>query len=860
VPLLVLTLLAALLWASPGHATPQVEEGISLRLARQRAGRVSNLRCSLSFELHPGMESVEGRVLLRFNLRGPRLPLVLDFAGAPLGKISCNGALLGAGRVRMEGDHWIFPAALLRPGANTIEARFRSAVAASGTPLTVYRGTASGEEFLYTLLVPSDAHRLFPCFDQPDLKARFRLELALPEEWAAVSNTPLAGEAQEEGSGRKRLRFAPTPPLSTYLFAFAAGPFQVLDGPGSLRIFVRPSKRAELDAATLFNLQARSLARLEEDFGIPFPFPKLDAVLVPGFPYGGMEHAGCIFYRESALAFDHVPTERERIRRSTLVYHEVAHQWFGDLVTMKWFDDLWLKEGFATFTAYQLLAVLEPEQKAWLRFGQFVEPAALRVDATAGTTPIYQELSNLNEAKSNYGPIVYNKAPAVLRALESDLGGEAFRRGLHAFLECHAWGNARWGDLMKALERASGRDLSAWSRRWILARGLPRVRAEWALDEGGRIASFRLRQESSLGDGGLWPLSLEVLTVFPDGSREIVSAQGSGAEIPVAALRGKPRPAWVLPNPQGKAYGLFLLDGPSAGALLTAVVEEEGPLVRAAAFRALLETVRAGELDPARFAGTALELVRRERDPATHAGELGALAGVLEHYLTKERAAPLWAETSALLLGQLRAGELAGMELATFRELVRFPGDDAVLELCRCLLDGKASLPGLELGAQDRFLAVAALFAAGAPDAASRLEALEKAGGDVGRYAFQARAAEADPASKARAFASFLDPGGPPEQWVQESLPFFHWPGQEALTLPFLARALEKVEWVKRQRKIFFMPAWIEAFVNGHGSREALEVVEAFLARNLDLDADIRRKILQSLDELRRSVRLKEKW
>ncbi|MFQ5748205.1 MAG: M1 family aminopeptidase [Planctomycetota bacterium] len=859
-PLLVPLLLAALLLGFPGHAAAEVEGGISQRLARERAGRVSNLRCSLSFELHPGMASVEGRILLRFDLQGPRLPLVRDFAGAPLGKISCNGALLGAGRVRIEGDHWIFPAALLRPGANTIEARFRSAVAASGTPLTVYRGTAPGEEFLYTLLVPSDAHRLFPCFDQPDLKARFRLELSLPEDWAAVSNTPLVGEARAEGSGLKRLRFAPTPPLSTYLFAFAAGPFQVLGGPGSLRLFVRPSKRAELDAATLFDLHARSLARLEEDFGIPFPFPKLDAVLVPGFPYGGMEHAGCIFYRESALIFDHAPTERERIRRSTLVYHEVAHQWFGDLVTMRWFDDLWLKEGFATFTAYHLLAALEPERRAWLRFQQFVEPAALRVDATLGTTPIYQELSNLDEAKSNYGPIVYNKAPAVLRALESDLGGEAFRRGLHAFLARHAWGNARWDDLVKALERASGRDLSAWSRRWILARGLPRVRARWTLDGEGRIASFSLRQESVLGDGGLWPLSMEVLAVFSGGAREIVPAEGSGAEIPVPELRGKPQPAWVLPNPRGKAYGLILLDGRSAEALLAAVGEEEDPLVRAAAFRALLETVRAGELDPACFAQTALELVRRERDPATHAGELRALVRVLEHYLPKARAAPLRAKASALLLGQLRARDLAGMELATFRELARFPGDDAVLGLCRGLLDGKESIPGLKLGPQDRFLAVAALFAAGAPDAASLLEALERTGGDVGRYAFQARAAQADPAAKARVFTSFLDPGGPPEQWVQESLSFFHWPGQEALTLPFLAPALEKVEWLKRRRKIFFMPAWIEAFVNGHGSREALGTVEGFLARHPDLDPDIRRKMLQSLDELRRAVRLKETW
>ena len=421
----------------------QPDPGISSALARERANRVSKVAYELTFHCAPRADKVRGTVRLLFDLPDapPKTPVVLDFRGDDLGEVSVNGVEIT--EIRQRHNHVLLPPDALNPGRNEFNASFTSRVAATGTPLSSYRDATHDEEFVYTLLVPADAHGLFPCFDQPDLKATFRLRLHVPKSWTAVANAPRTEEPEPTEQGQV-FTFAETPALPTYLFAFAAGPFEVVaaedSGRPPLRIFVRNSKRRDMDAPALLAMHSKSVTWLESYFARDYPFKKLDIVLLPGFPYGGMEHAGAIFYRESALVFDHPPTESELIRRSTLIYHEVSHQWFGNLVTMQWFDDLWLKEGFATYVGYRLLDVLEPERHAWLRFLQRVKPRAYRIDVTKGTTPVYQQLDNLADAKSAYGAIVYNKAPAVLRELQGRVGERAFRGGMQAFLAKHAFG------------------------------------------------------------------------------------------------------------------------------------------------------------------------------------------------------------------------------------------------------------------------------------------------------------------------------------------------------------------------------------------------------------------------------------
>ena len=838
---------------------PEIAEGIEREFAADRAEHVSRVHYDLAFRMQKGMAAVEGDAKVTFELDAPRR-IVLDFAGHDLTAARLNGDPVTVDQVH---NHLVIDAALARAGENVFEATFKSKVAPTGTPLTVYRDKTDGAEYYYTLNVPADAHRLFPCFDQPDIKGTYALTIDAPKHWRVIGNGAELPGQKGAAEGATRHAFATTKPLSTYLFAFAAGPFQELacatdKAPVGvpMRIFVRESKLPRLERDTLFAMHADATRWLGDYFRYPYPFGKLDCVILPGFPYGGMEHAGAIFYRESALVFDQDPTEGELSRRSTLIYHEVSHQWFGNLVTMKWFDDLWLKEGFATFMGYTLFETLEPGKHAWLRFLHRVKPAAYSVDATAGTTPVYQRLGNLADAKSAYGAIVYNKAPAILRELNHRLGPATFQRGLQIFLARHEFANATWEQLVSALEEAAETSTSHWSSRWILAPGMPSVSTEWT-EADGKIASFTVDQRSVQGGDGTWPLQLEVLLLGVNGEHERVKLVADQASNPVPQLVGREAPACVLLNPRDIAYGQFLVD-PRSRAWIAANAEKIGdPLVRAVAMTALWETVREAELDPAEYVPVALRALARERDAGTHSWLFGTLRTALLRYMPREKSAPHLATLTETLSRQLQ-GNAEAIKTQTLRYLISTGSGEASTELRRKVAAGESPVAGLKIGKRDRFLAATALLGTGHGRRALDGLIEDFHGKDIARDVYIAGAAA--PHAKRTYFDGYQNLDEPPEQWISGSLGAFHWPGQEKQTLPFLRPALERVDWVKKNRKVFFMPAWIGAFVNGHSSEAALQTVETFLSEYSDLSIDIRRKILQSLDSLQRAVRIQRRW
>jgi len=383
------------------------------------------------------------------------------------------------------------------------------------------------------------------------------------------------------------------------------------------------------------------------------------------------------------------------------------------------------------------------------------------------------------------------------------------------------------------------------------------VRVDWQVDGNGVVDGATLRQHAIDG-AGAWPLRLQLLVIDLAGGRRLVAVDTEATACTIDALIGHAAPACVLPNPGDIAYGQFVPDAVSRDWLLTHAPRERDPLLRAVMTASLFEAVRVLELDPAAFAALLLELLAGERDPDTHAFLLEPLATCLERYLPAERAAPLQARAHALLLHQLAHEGGSGRELQTFRFLARYSRHPEVLRLCRAVAHDQPLPAGLVPGKQDRYLAAAALLAAGA--AADELAALQRqfAGEDTGKEAFLARAAAPDPAVKQDYWRQYLQLGSPPEQWTQDSLGWFHWPRQEALTLPYLRLALEQVDWVKANRKIFFMPAWIDGFVNGHSSAAAFEMVRTFVER--PMAGDLRQKLLQSLDGLERAVAIRAAW
>ena len=409
----------------------------------------------------------------------------------------------------------------------------------------------------------------FPCFDQPDLKARFTLSVGAPTEWTVISNTT---PVRKTSSGAvSETVFSETKPISTYLFAFAAGPWvNVHHTPGLPDVYVRRSqvKRAEPEIPELQTITQRGMTWLADYFHQPFPFPKYDMVLIPGFPFGGMEHAGATFLREDAILFRQAPTASDRFGRDITTLHELTHQWFGDLVTMRWFDDLWLKEGFAQYMAYRAMDALEPESDPWKHFFEDIKPQAYSIDETEGTTPIFQDIPNLKDAKSAYGAIVYEKAPAILKQLEFRLGPEAFRRGLQIYLAEHAYGNAQWSDLIAAFHTASGQDVKSWADAWVLRRGMPEVTVTFACNKG-QLTQLSLHQHDVLPDNFVWPISTKVLlhssVAGSDSQEQTVHATLDRAEAKIPIPAHTLCPAFVYANAGDYAYGRFLLDPVSAG-------------------------------------------------------------------------------------------------------------------------------------------------------------------------------------------------------------------------------------------------------------------------------------------------------
>ncbi|MEJ2187748.1 MAG: M1 family aminopeptidase [Gemmatimonadota bacterium] len=461
-----LVVMAALV-ASGASAQEAAGPGISRDLAQARSRDLSNVTYDLSFRIPAKPdELIHGRVAIGFDWAGAG-PLVLDF-DAPQDHVlavSVGGDPAGFALVA---GHIVIPANLLKRGHQEVEVAF---VAGDG-PLN------RNDDFMYTLFVPDRAHEAFPCFDQPDLKARFTLTLDLPTAWKAVSNG--AQEDSTVSGDRTVRRFARTRPLPTYLFAFAAGDFKVETATRHGRVMhmyhrENDSAKVARNAEAIFDLHDRALRWLEDYTGIPYPFGKFDFVLIPSFQYGGMEHPGAIYYRANSLMLDASATLNQELGRASVISHETSHMWFGDLVTMRWFNDVWMKEVFANFMAAKIVNPSFPEIDHELRFLLAYYPSAYEVDRTAGANPIRQQLDNLDDAGSLYGAIIYQKAPIVMRQLEALVGADTFRDGLREYLKAHEYGNATWPDLIRVLDKRTDEDLAAWSHAWVEQPGRPTI-------------------------------------------------------------------------------------------------------------------------------------------------------------------------------------------------------------------------------------------------------------------------------------------------------------------------------------------------------------------------------------------------
>jgi aminopeptidase N len=866
------SLLALLFATSLGAQNPRTSDplapylghGVSHALAVWRAHAVRDVRYDLSLDV-TAADSAIGHVAVRFNRTGTA-DAIIDWRGRRLTRIVSNGHPVPTAAAN--GAHVRIPAALLAPEANTIEFWFVADIAPSGASIIRTHDTTDGSDYLYTLLVPADANQLFPCFDQPDLKARVTFTLTTPRAWTALANGSVA--RADTTLTRITRHFTETRPLSTYLIAFAAGPWQkttsVMNG-RSISVFIRKSRAREADPDTLLALTHRAIGWMERYFGRPYPFEKFDFILAPAFPFGGMEHPGVVMFNEDRFIFRERPTLSRRLGRFSTILHEVAHQWFGDLVTMRWFDDLWLKEGFATYMAAKALADLEPASDAWKTFYQSNKPAAYGVDQTTGTTPLWQELGNLDQAKSAYGAIVYNKAPSVLKQLNYLVGEAAFQAGVRQFLDDHAYGNATWQDLLGAIGKAAGRSLDDFGRNFMLRPGMPEVQQRVTV-RNGRIVKLELVQRPAqpLSGPAPWPMRTQVLLSYGDsGSRklEAIPVELSATTTEVVAARGKPAPLFVFANYQDYGYFLTLLDSASVRSLSSgALGTVRDGFLRTMLWGALWDQVRDAQMAPERFAQLVLAELPREKDEQIVPALLGRLERAVHAYVAPSRAPRLTAEAERVLWdGAHDAAKPYGIRRAYLDAFIGLAATNDGLAKLASLLQAD-SAAGEPVRDPTRWAVVNRLLVLNAPGADDALAAQSRRDTtpDGLRRAFVAGAARRSPAVKASYFRRYFADTTLNEDWASGSLGEFNALEQQELTLRFLRPALDSLRFIQANRRIFFLGSWLGAFIGGHTSEAALATVRAFLADHPALPRDLREKVLQSADELERTVRIRRRW
>ena len=847
-------------------AAPE-ESGISRSFALARAARLSNLHYRLSFTVKQHGSTVAGTETLTFESKSAG-DLPIDYREGVLHSATLNGKAISP---TVENGHLTLS---VIAGQNTVTFAFTSNAAPAGKAFTRYEDKDDGSEYFYTLFVPMDASMAFPCFDQPDLKGRFVLDVEHPADWIVIGNTA------QIRSDSTHTKFAETCPISTYLFAFAAGPFATIRSRNKAEptIFVRKSQLAcaRQEGPQVQQIAARGIAYFSDYFAQPFPFAKYDLILIPGFPFGGMEHAGATFLNEDSVLFRSTPTASDYFRRNTLVLHETCHQWFGDLVTMRWFDNLWLKEGFAQYMAYKALAQLEPASNPWKHFSEDIKPLAYGIDETQGTTPVFQNIANLKDAKSAYGAIVYEKAPAVLKQLNYFLGDETFRNGLRLYLKQHAYANAEWADLIHAFESASDQlghhdDVQGWAAAWILRRGMPQVEVSWSCKQG-RIAEFTLHQQDVLKQGYVWPISLEVYGEMhseagaPPRAPLTMRVDWKDANHVVTEAIGRACPAYVFTNFNDQAYGRFLLD-PVSQAAMKPFVPGGDALLHSMLWGALWDNVRLAQSSPRSFVELALGNLSKDElsDEALVRIQGSRISTALHSYMAPATRKALVPQVDEAFSDAMLRNHDLGLRIVNFRTFLSIAETPKALQEVKDLLDGKLVVPGLKLKPLDRWNLVGHLIEMSDPDAQTRYASEKRSdhSGEGQKYAYAAEAESPSAEIKARYFDEYLHSQTIQEDWITQSLqPFNSW-NQTQFTHRYLTQALNDLPEIKKHRKIFFLGAWLETFIEGQNtiqnSPEAQATVHAWLAGR-NIDPDLRLKVLEVSDSLDRTVLIGQRF
>lgn len=660
----------------------------------------------------------------------------------------------------------------LREGDNELTVTADCEYTNTGEGLHRFVDPVDQQAYLYTQFEVPDSRRVFASFEQPDLKATFRFTVTAPEGWTVISNSPTP---EPEGTV---WRFEPTPRISTYITALIVGPYHSVhstyekDGRSvPLGVYCRPSLAEYLDADEIFEVTRIGFDWFQEKFDYAYPFAKYDQLFVPEFNAGAMENAGAVTIRDQYLFRSKVTDAAYEMRAETIL-HELAHMWFGDLVTMEWWNDLWLNESFATYTSMACLAHAPDSRwpQAWTTFANSMKTWAYRQDQLPSTHPIMAEIADLDDVRVNFDGITYAKGASVLKQLVAYVGQDEFFRGVQAYFKTHAYRNTRLSDLLGALEETSGRDLKTWSKAWLETAGINVLRPEIELDEAGHVVSLAVRQEApalppgAKGTPVLRPHRIAIGCYDLDADGKLVRTRRIELDVDGELTRveypaGTPRPAVILLNDDDMSYAKVRLDEESLRVVTAHLGDFTESLPRALSWASAWDMTRDGELATRDYLTLVLSGIAKESDIGVVQSLHRQVKLALDLY-----AAPEWREAglsqwSEATLAHLRTAEAGSdHQLAWARAFAATARTPQQLDLLQGLLDGTESVEGLAVDTELRWAFVQRLAAVGVFDEeeiAAEYERDRTAAGE--RHAGAARSARPTEEAKAEAWAEVVE-------------------------------------------------------------------------------------------------------
>ncbi|WP_121156573.1 aminopeptidase N [Micromonospora pisi] len=830
--------------------------------ATERARLLDVAGYDISLDLTSGDQAADNRTFrsvteVRFRCAEPGASTFIELAADSVRSATLNGRPIDLATWSAEKGLTLTDLV----GENTLVVDADFAYSASGQGLHRSVDPVDGETYLYSQFETADAQRVFACFDQPDLKSVYTWHATVPAHWRAISNMPVTSE--DTNGETKTVHFAESPLMSTYITALCAGPYHEVrythDGI-SMGYYCRASMAQYLDADELHLITTQGFDFFHEQFGVRYPLPKYDQLWAPDFNAGAMENFGCVTHSETHYIFRSQVTDFEHEQRSNTVLHELAHMWFGNLVTMRWWNDLWLNESFAEWASHWANSNATRFTDAWTTFLSVRKNWGYRQDQLSSTHPVYCEMPDLEAVEVNFDGITYAKGASVLKQLVAYVGEEPFRAGLRTYFARYAWGNATFDDLLSELETASGRELRKFAAQWLETSQVNTLRPEVTIDADGNYQRVVVRQEAPADYPTLRTHRIGVgLYDLRDGrlvrrDRLEIDVAGEATELP--QLAGVPAPDVLLLNDDDLTYAKLRLDERSMATVVQHVGAFESSLARGLCWAAAWDMVRDAELASRDYVALVLAGLPAETDINLVTQTLRQAASTLAMYADPDWATSGWADLARTARTAVRLAEPgSGLQLAWTRAYASAVRSDEELATIRGWLDGVDVPDGLAIDTELRWTLLRALVANGAAGTAeidAELAGDRTASGE--REAALSRALVPTSQEKAATWAALTGEEALPNWRNRALLQGFQHPAQAELTAPYSARYFESLGrvWASRDSE----PAQefvMLAYPSYQVSAETIAATDEWLAQE-GHPAPLRRLVTEGRDGVVRAL------